>query len=125
MKDRTQELRSVSLGWGRWGGGTPVFGERVGTGCGDCGDVGVNDQMGLGAGAPQYLEAPDVSSEPAFWGSDWKGLEAIKTEGGGRGLRAWTPHVSRRALGSNLGIGRVNVKAGSGVPSPPEQIFPN
>lgn len=30
MKDRTQELRSVSLGMGKMGGGTPIFGERVG-----------------------------------------------------------------------------------------------
>lgn len=31
MKDRTQELRSVSPGWGRRGR-TPAFGERAGCG---------------------------------------------------------------------------------------------
>lgn len=46
MKDRTQELRSVSLGVGKWGGGTPILGERVGVEWGRCWDMGANDGTG-------------------------------------------------------------------------------
>lgn len=40
------------------------------------------------AKAPQYLQAPDVSPVNLHFGdSSWKGLEAIKTRGGRKGLR--------------------------------------
>lgn len=46
MKDRTQELRSVSLGVGRMGGRDPNIGGRVGVEWGRCWDVGANDEAG-------------------------------------------------------------------------------
>lgn len=48
MKDRTQELRSVSLGVGKTGGGTPISGERVGVEWGRCWVVGANYETGGG-----------------------------------------------------------------------------
>lgn len=48
MKDRTQELRSVSSAVGEMGGGTPIFGERVGVEWGRCWEAGggANDETG-------------------------------------------------------------------------------
>lgn len=46
MKDRTQELRSVSLGVGRMGGRDPSIGERVGMEWGRCWNVGAKDEIG-------------------------------------------------------------------------------
>lgn len=44
MKDRTQELRSVSSGVGKMGGGTLVFGERVRVEWGRCWNVEVGSR---------------------------------------------------------------------------------
>ena len=50
MKDRTQELRSVSSAVGEMGGGTPIFGERVGVEWGRCWEAGGGQMMRLEVG---------------------------------------------------------------------------
>lgn len=75
MKDRTQELRSVSLGVGKMGGGTPIFGERVGVEWGRCWVVGANYETGgWWQGHHNFWRHLMFSSEPAFWGQWLEGV---------------------------------------------------
>lgn len=97
MKDRTQELRSVSLGVGKMGG-TPMLGERVGVEWGRCWDVGATG--GWWQGRHDVGRHLMFSSEHAFWRQWPEGLEALKTQG-----VVDTPH-SQQGPESNLGMGK-------------------
>lgn len=68
MKDRTQELRSVSLGLRKWGEGPHYFGSAwgwSGTGAGMWGQMMTG---GLLQGRHNIWRHIMCSSEAAFWG---------------------------------------------------------